>query len=126
MSKTNCPNCGAPRQGMVCAYCGTSFREQNRKIPIVELVSAHRVEKAKTTYGTITALIEYHAESGSTEQVGPIDGIYLINKHQEVYYCVKEQDLHLWPHMAEYIYEKYLIQSLQQKRLFGSPAITYF
>lgn len=25
MSDTNCPNCGAPRTGAVCEYCGTHF-----------------------------------------------------------------------------------------------------
>lgn len=25
MSDTNCPNCGAPKQGAVCEYCGTHF-----------------------------------------------------------------------------------------------------
>lgn len=26
MSDTNCPNCGAPKQGAVCEYCGTRFQ----------------------------------------------------------------------------------------------------
>lgn len=25
MSDTNCPNCGAPKTGSVCEYCGTHF-----------------------------------------------------------------------------------------------------
>lgn len=25
MTSTNCPNCGAPRTGDVCEYCGTHF-----------------------------------------------------------------------------------------------------
>lgn len=25
MPDTNCPNCGAPKHGSVCEYCGTSF-----------------------------------------------------------------------------------------------------
>lgn len=25
---TNCPNCGAPKSGHVCAYCGTVFDQQ--------------------------------------------------------------------------------------------------
>ena len=25
MSETNCPNCGAPKHGAVCEYCGTHF-----------------------------------------------------------------------------------------------------
>ena len=26
MSDTNCPNCGAPKTGSVCEYCGTHFQ----------------------------------------------------------------------------------------------------
>lgn len=31
----NCPNCGAPRDGPVCDYCGTRFQDEN--IVTVEL-----------------------------------------------------------------------------------------
>lgn len=33
--KSNCPNCGAPRDGPVCEYCGTRFQDEN--IVTVEL-----------------------------------------------------------------------------------------
>ena len=25
---SNCPNCGAPRNGSICEYCGTRFEER--------------------------------------------------------------------------------------------------
>ena len=25
---TNCPNCGAPVNGIVCEYCGTKFKQE--------------------------------------------------------------------------------------------------
>ena len=25
---TNCPNCGAPVNGLVCEYCGTKFKQE--------------------------------------------------------------------------------------------------
>jgi len=34
---TNCPNCGAPKRGAVCEYCGTHFgRYQGRATVEVE------------------------------------------------------------------------------------------
>lgn len=37
----NCPNCGAPRDGQVCEYCGTRFQDEN--IVTVELYADGKV-----------------------------------------------------------------------------------
>lgn len=30
----NCPNCGAPKRGPVCEYCGTCFARRQREVTV--------------------------------------------------------------------------------------------
>lgn len=45
MSETNCPNCGAPKRGSVCEYCGTHFGRYQGE------VTAEVEEDSVTVYG---------------------------------------------------------------------------
>jgi hypothetical protein len=34
MAETNCPNCGAPAEGLTCEYCGTPFESPEKALSL--------------------------------------------------------------------------------------------
>ena len=46
----NCPNCGAPRDGPVCEYCGTRFVPR-------EAILFHKIDKIDPSSIPVTAIL---------------------------------------------------------------------
>ena len=53
----NCPNCGAPRHGRVCEYCGTEFYEKDEWTLHIDLPSIMSLDTASVMLSTSSAII---------------------------------------------------------------------
>ena len=55
-NELNCPNCGAPRTGTICEYCGTVFYNQDY-IDYTDIRKAQidRIEKEISYYNAVSS-----------------------------------------------------------------------
>lgn len=80
MSETNCPNCGAPKTGAVCEYCGTRFQKYVGG-------TARRVYQGETTVDVNSYGVDVYTLDGSlvAHISGTMSPVITVNEYSKTY-----------------------------------------